>query len=678
MSTDITARFGAIRELLQQPPDTQRWSELCARVEEALAACGEGAVVEVMLPYVVDSLRARWPAALCVAPLRWITDALTGRPSPCLPMARALLISRSSLSLMATSAGVTISPAAWWERILDTREFANKADTQRLTELLDRICALDGLDGVRHITLDCLRLDALNSERLALWPIWSRATSLTVQGGSVPLHELLAVETLRLEHLRVEHAGLSTASVKALTTNHAGLRTLVARRAALSPDALDTLWAADALPALEVLELSACTGVKRVLRGADRAGALPALRELELGDSPTTHNDLEALKGMGRLRALERLGLRRAGLDAAQLQALITALGDPNALRELDLSANPIGPEGARQLAAHPGFAPLERLELHECGLGNEGLTALAAGEHLRGLRALGLRDNDLSGNKAMGSFAQAFPALRELDLGGKNKLRPTGVTLLAEHPGLSRLGLARNSVKPEGALALANAPGSARLKELDLSGNRLCTDGVHALVSSPYLSDLRELILGTWMVRNDIGDDGAQLLAAWPALRTLEILSIYNDIISPVGAEALAASPYLRNLRILDLSDNRFGDAALAAFAASPVLQTVRVLLLERCNITPDGLATLTRSPHAKNLEIVSLRDNRLWGEEVYEAFLDQSLPNLQMIDLGDDVLWALEAPIHNLIPCGWLDGRRIRRWPMRHQSWWHEHFMG
>ena len=677
----VSARFGAIRELVQQPPSEQGWSELCARVEEAVEALGAAPVVEVILPYVVDNLRARWPAALCVAPLRWLTEALASRPSPCLPMARALLISRSSLSMMAASAGLSITPAAWWERMLSPRDAEDAADAQRLTELLGHISALEALAGVAHVTLDCLRLDDASTEQLNLWSTWARVEGLTVRGGSVPLHELLCNEHLRLRRLRVEHAALSVASVQALIAHHKGLESLVVHRSKLSPNVLRPIWAGEqgsGLPALAELELFACTHTRSALDGFDTPGAFPALRRLELAEGSLTQANVQTLTTFEGLSALERLGLAGAGLNIKQLNGLLDALGDC-ALRELDLSGSTIGPEGATTLAAREGLAHLERLDLHECALGNKGIKALGDGQHLKGLQVLGLRDNNLSGPQAMSGFAEAFPALRELDLGGKNKLRTAGVTLLAEHPGLSRLGLGRNSIKPEGAQALAQAPGSARLKALDLSGNRLGVEGVHALIQSPHLSDLRELILGTWMVRNDLGDDGALLLSAWPALRTLEILSIYNDTLGPEGAAALAASPHMRNLRVLDLSQNRIGDTGLAALAASPLLSTVRILLLELCGITSVGLQALASSPHARRLEIVSLRGNHLWPvSDLHATLAGPALPNLQMIDLGDDALYETTSPIHNIVPCGWLDGRRIRRWPMRDQSWWHELFMG
>lgn len=680
----VSARFGAIRELVQKRPSEQGWSELCARVEDAIEALGEAPVREMILPYVVDNLRARWPAALCVAPLRWITDALASRPSPCLPMARALLISRSSLSLMAASAGLSITPAAWWERMFGPRDAEDAADAQRLTELLVHISALEGLEGIAHVTLDCLQLDEQATEQLNMWPLWASVESLTVRGGRVALHELLCNERLHLRRLRVEHAGLSFASVQALVAHHKGLESLTTSRAQLSPNVLHPIWAeagegaSSGLPALAELELFASSHTRSALDGFDTPGAFPALRRLELGEGSLTQKNVQTLTAFEGLSRLERLGLAGAGLNVKQLTGLLDALGDC-ALVELDLSGSGFGAEGATLLAAHEGLARLERLDLHECELGNAGFKALGAGQHLGGLRALGLRDNKLEGPKAMSGFATAFPALRELDLGGKNKLRTAGVTLLAEHPGLSRLGLGRNSIKPEGAQALAQAPGSARIKALDLSGNRLGVEGVHALIQSPHLSDLRELILGTWMVRNDIGDDGALLLSAWPALRTLEILSVYNDTLGPEGAQALAASPHMRNLRVLDLSHNRIGDAGLAALAASPVLDTVRVLLLELCGITNVGLQALASSPHARRLEIVSLRGNYLWPTTDHVAMLQgQALPNLQMIDLGDDALYEATSPIHNIAPCGWLDGRRIRRWPMRDQSWWHEMFMG
>jgi Leucine-rich repeat (LRR) protein len=88
-------------------------------------------------------------------------------------------------------------------------------------------------------------------------------------------------------------------------------------------------------------------------------------------------------------------------------------------------------------------------------------------------------------------------------------------------------------------------------------------------LATSPNLHDLTHLYLGD----NNIGDAGAQALAASSHMRHLTHLELSYNHIDDAGAQALAASPNL-HLMHLDLSNNGITDAGAEALAASQNLR--------------------------------------------------------------------------------------------------------
>src|SRR5262245_9360580 len=126
--------------------------------------------------------------------------------------------------------------------------------------------------------------------------------------------------------------------------------------------------------------------------------------------------------------------------------------------------------------------------------------------------------------------------------------------------------------------IALAATPGLSRVTKLVLTANRVGDGGVRALVSSPYLANLKALCLdgihsGGSVCSNEITDAGAQALAGCAHLANLEQLDLAFNRIGDAGARALAASPFLHRLRALDLRDNQITLAGASALLNSPTL---------------------------------------------------------------------------------------------------------
>ena len=106
-------------------------------------------------------------------------------------------------------------------------------------------------------------------------------------------------------------------------------------------------------------------------------------------------------------------------------------------------------------------------------------------------------------------------------------------------------------------------APGATRLAQLDLS-------------------------------RTPLGDEGAQALAAAPALRGVRRLTLYACELGPDGVGALARSPHLAALEALDLSGNRLGNGALVALATSPAFPALREPRLHHVGARGEALRAL------------------------------------------------------------------------------------
>ncbi|MCB9764670.1 MAG: hypothetical protein H6739_33150 [Alphaproteobacteria bacterium] len=218
-----------------------------------------------------------------------------------------------------------------------------------------------------------------------------------------------------------------------------------------------------------------------------------------------------------------RLDLRDQGVDAA---ALAKHLADPEAARwiALDLAMNPLGPTGARVLAACRSLMTLAILDLSTTGLGDDGAAALSHA---------------------------TLPALRWLDL-STNGVGPEGAAHLARMTTLVELralrfagtadawepGTPEHFLGPEGAAALAGTPHLMNLEALALPLHALGDAGAAAIADSPFLTQLRRLDL-SW---NEVGDPGAAALLASPALAGLTTLDLRGSALSAKTRAALEA----------------------------------------------------------------------------------------------------------------------------------------
>jgi Leucine-rich repeat (LRR) protein len=432
------AAFGDLRALLQHP-GPMRWRALCAMLD---AWPDPHELDEVILPYCADQLRA-WPAALRVAPARWLDLALTpAGPPPALTLCAQLTL---------------VGP--------------------QLTEQRLRLLDLD----LPHLT----RLQLLNPQlnqrvlrALLASPLASRLTWLDLVDVRLnePLWDmLLAWERLpQLTHLGLERCRI-TPAWEVREAAPAGGLVLLTRL-------LDT-----PLPALTSLNLRDNRLREEDFEAISVAPACQAVQRLMLGACPAdpNHADRHAF-------------YNRAGESG--VRALITG-AVASSLTALELSYNQLSDAALKPLLTSPP-PQLQQLDLHLNHLKSPTGSALADSPLLKTLTALDVSGNP-TGALVMPRLLAALPAgqIQELRV-SRVKLGKGGARALAAATtlaGLTRLDIADNALTGAELGPLLAALHAPRLRTLNLGRNvDPCDAGViDAILASPARHSLTTLILG-------------------------------------------------------------------------------------------------------------------------------------------------------------------------------------
>lgn len=277
-------------------------------------------------------------------------------------------------------------------------------------------------------------------------------------------------------------------------------------------------------------------------------------------------------------------------------------------------------------------FVPAD--QLHELvmpavgasALANVGGTALKKlqlrGEPPMGLRALEQQGLDELLTRWPGLGALEHLTLTQLEIGPARLGR---VLQLAS--GLVHLDLRQNDVGPDGAELLAASGTAKSLRVLSLLGNALGPRGVTSLAKAPQLQGLLALDLR----RNKLGLDGARALgAAFPDLRVLDLT---GNSLGKAGLEALLGGKGLVGLRDLCLQQTSLDDTAVSALVESPVLGHLRVLNLRSNKITDKGAKVLAKAKNAKALVQVNLNNNELTAKGKKLLSESDALPNARIL---------------------------------------------
>lgn len=266
---------------------------------------------------------------------------------------------------------------------------------------------------------------------------------------------------------------------------------------------------------------------------------------------------------MSGLRSLALAGNRIGAAGAAALaEALFPELPDGTAEASagsaeeygLGLSDNPLGDAGVEAVAAVVSRKRC-RAALFLCNVGLTGHGCIALNKCAPWLAGLDLGYNAVPIAKLEALVAVAGPCLSSLGLehmgsadGGRSMPKDLVLEALADllvsaRAPLAELNLAQNSIQDAGMKKVVDAmapAGATKLRELDVSGNRL-RDGN---VLSKLLFQGGERLTSLNLHGNELGDLAIVVLAA-----------------------GISFAPTLRKL---DLSRNRFGDEGMEALASA------------------------------------------------------------------------------------------------------------
>ncbi|XP_035377375.1 NACHT, LRR and PYD domains-containing protein 3-like [Electrophorus electricus] len=276
--------------------------------------------------------------------------------------------------------------------------------------------------------------------------------------------------------------------------------------------------------------------------------------------------------------ASRKVVLEHCSITEKGCAALASALrSNPSShLRELNLSYNKPGDSGVKQLSAllEDPHCKLEKLQLYDCSITEEGCAALASA--LRSNPSSHLKELNVKHNKPGDSGVKQLSALLE-----------------DPHCKLKILQLSYCNIREEGCAALASAlrsNPSSHLRELNLNYNKPGDSGVKqlsALLEDPHCK-LEKLELSWCSIKEE---DCAVL------------------------ASAVRSNPS-SHLRELNLNHNKAGDSGVKQFSA--ILEEphckLEILELECCSIPEEGCAALVsalRSNSSSRLRELNLNRN-------------------------------------------------------------------
>jgi uncharacterized protein (TIGR02996 family) len=176
-----------------------------------------------------------------------------------------------------------------------------------------------------------------------------------------------------------------------------------------------------------------------------------------------------------------------------------------------------------------------------------------------------------------------------------------------------------------------------------------LGADGARDLVGSSHLGPLAALDLG----RQRIGLDGLRAVLASPRLRGLHELVLRSNEIASI--EEFRSSPG-DGMSLLDLSDNPIGDGGAAALAESPRLAGLASLGLDTCEVTGHGIRALAVAPFWATLCRLDLSRNPLGERGAWNLAETAPPARLHTLRLCDCDLDAAAAEVIAAVP--WLPG--------------------
>ncbi len=272
-------------------------------------------------------------------------------------------------------------------------------------------------------------------------------------------------------------------------------------------------------------------------------------------------------------------------MDSNGVSGLAESLSGLSELRELRLSFDNIGENGARALGRAFPKLHLTVIDLSDNWLEDEGVAEIVNGLLL--CREKALRSLNLTGNHAEES-------------GGMHIAK-----LIEASPCLTNLDISRNSIGEDAGLAVGKALANTQIRELNVSSCDLGPRGLPAVLARS---------IGIFCAaRNGCGDAGAEAIAS--RLEGVLVLDLGENMISDSGAQALArglSSTKCSSLSVFSLEHNSFGPAGACAIL-SAIISTanpppISSLNLRDCKICDTGTRELARFISTRTSSLVSV----------------------------------------------------------------------
>lgn len=362
---------------------------------------------------------------------------------------------------------------------------------------------------------------------------------------------------------------------------------------------------------------------------------LPQLHTLELSHNPLGPDGLTQLASAPLLAQLQHLALSHVNADDPAFATFLKR-APLHRLHTLELAHNPIAHQAAHTLALCPWIHTLENLGLAHTTLGDKGLAALARAERFSRLHTLVLSHAHIHG-PGLAEWAQhaRTPALTQLLLDG-NTLEPADFNTFIQNEdcasALELLDLSGSQIGPTGTEGLAQSTALTHLRTLILRENAIDTRGARALAAAP-LPALTHLDL----YKNGLGTEGIQAFAHNLELPALIHLGLGMNAMHDEGLSALAASQALTRLQRLELAWNEISKRGLSALLRSP-LEALQALDLSVNLLDDDAIRILTRAE--LSLHELHLGWNRLEAPAAQHLAAAPSLTSLKHLHLSHNAL--------------------------------------
>lgn len=423
-------------------------------------------------------------------------------------------------------------------------------------------------------------------------------------------------------------------------------------------------------PAHELLIDGRGLCVRKLVDGTTRAlvvekGTL-SLRDCGLGEASLTLLSNELWSGSIRCRALDLAGNNIRGGEGGGAASLARALRGACGTVSLDVSRNPLGDVGAREISSvllteGTAIAALEVLRMMRCGMSDEGMLFLARSLANNGT----LRRLILTGNRIGAVGVEALCASGALgggscliELGFGNNMLDTeaantlGRALSRRPPiGLRILSVSGNPLMGDtGIKAIMRGASMGNcLSELHVSGCGMTSRG------SKYIAEGLEAMTNLTQLdirNNEVGDEGMETICM-ALISNTTLLSLHVDScnLQLPGARSIGqAIGVNRSLLCLTMSGNFIGEKGIKQVAAGLASNSTLIELnLSDCGGTPEGFAEIAailegqRGDNCTSLRVLKYSGNCLSNMDMQR--LDRGLLHVSKVFPLSDALNNIEC---------------------------------